>query len=700
MSASSGSSRASREALPMKVVLSWLRERCPTELPPEELAETLSVRGAHVEAVIRPWQGLEGVIVARVLEVLDHPNSEKLCVARVHTGSGEHEVVVGVRNMAPGDLAPLAGPGARVPGLTEPLTARTIRGVVSNGMLCSPQELAISGEHLGILILPADAPLGADVKTYLGLDDAVLDVEIEPNRPDLMSVLGVAREVAAATGVPVAGPDLSVTEGGEPATGAATVRVLDAERCPRYVARVISGVRVGPSPIRVQARLTAAGMRPVSNVVDATNYAMLELGQPLHAFDLDLLAGRSIIVRRAEADERLVTLDDVERTLTTDDLVIADGDRSVGIAGVMGSASVEVHPGTVDVLLESAHFQRKGVIRTSRRLGLNTEASARFGRGADPEAPPLGAAMGARLIAEWAGGSVMAGSIDVGAAPPRRTVAVRPGRATSLLGYPVTGAAIVEAFGTLGLRAEARADEVAIEIPGYRVDLEREVDLIEEVVRVQGYWNVGSTVPGIREPGGVAPSFALRRRVRHALVRAGMREAISLSFASARDLELTGDGGGVRVANPVSAEEGLLRAGLVPGLLHAARRNVDRGVGSVALFEVEHVFRAGDAVDERVFVAGLFLGPAGTGVHEDRRDLDFYDAKGAVAAMMEGLVVQDWGLGSPAGSPFHPARSARVLAGGEDVGVVGELHPGEAERRALPGRVALFEVDLSSLAAR
>ena len=275
----------------MRIVLSWLRELCPVDLPPEDLADVLSVKGVHVEAVLRPWENLSGVLVARVLEVRDHPNSDKLCLARVSTGSGERELVVGVRNMVPGDLVPLAGPGARVPVLADPVGERKIRGVASEGMLCSPRELGISADHGGILILPPDGEVGADFKRTFGLDDAVLDIEIEPNRPDLMSVLGVAREVAAATGAPLTPPDLSVAETDGKAEEEASVDVLDRERCPRYLARIVRGVRVGASPIGVQVRLTAAGMRPVSNVVDATNYAMLEIGQPLHPFDLATLAG-------------------------------------------------------------------------------------------------------------------------------------------------------------------------------------------------------------------------------------------------------------------------------------------------------------------------------------------------------------------------------------------------------------------------
>ena len=362
----------------MKIVHSWLREFCPTDLGVEALAELLTSRGAEVERIERPWGRLDGVVVAKVLEVRDHPNSERLCLARVDAGGGEREVVVGIRNMRPGDLVALAGPGASVPGLPEPLTAREIRGVVSDGMLCSAMELGIAPTHEGILILPPELLPGDDLKAELGLDEAVFDIEVTPNRPDFLSVIGVAREVAAATGVPFAAPETQAAETDERSDAVATVEVIASDRCPRYVARVLREVGHRTSPIHVQARLTAAGMRPISAAVDATNYAMLEIGQPLHAFDMALLKGPGIVVRLAGAGERLVTLDEVERAFTEDDLLICDLERPVAVAGVMGGALAEVSDTTTEVLLEAATFERGGIQRTRRRIDLSTEASMRF----------------------------------------------------------------------------------------------------------------------------------------------------------------------------------------------------------------------------------------------------------------------------------------------------------------------------------
>jgi phenylalanyl-tRNA synthetase beta chain len=678
--------------------VSWLREYCPTDLGPEALGDLLAGKGLHVESIERPWEGLEGVVVARVLEVRDHPASSKLCLARIDPGGGEREVVVGVRNMVAGDLVPYAGPGARVPVLPEPLTPREIRGVVSDGMLCSSRELNLSADHSGILVLPDGAP-GSDVKTDLGLDDAVLDLEIETNRPDLLSVFGIAREVAGATGLPLATPDTSVAEVDEPAADAAWVEVEDAGRCPRYLARVIRGPRVGPSPLRVQARLTAAGMRPLSNVVDATNYVMLELGQPMHPFDLHRLDGEGVVVRRARPGERLVTLDDVERSLVEDDLVIADREKGVGIAGVMGSASAEVSDSTSVVLLESAHFEPRGILRTSRRLVLPTEAAIRFSRGCDPESVRPAADRAARLMVEWGGGAVLAGAVDVGGAPPRRRVGVRPDRASTVIGHEVSAADVAESLGRIGIATEKRDGTVVAEVPGFRPDIEREEDLIEEVARVQGYDRLRSTLPGIRQAGGVAPTYTFRRRLRAALVRAGTREALTLTFASAADLELMGHAEAVRVQNPPSADEPFLRRSLVPNLLEALGVTLRRGGTGASVFEVGHVFHPADPVDEREVVAVVMAGPAGTGPFAEPRALDVFDAKGVLESTLSALGIDRWDVAGPAGPPMHPGRSAKVEIDGAVAGVVGELDPRVALRRDLPSRVGVLELDVAALAA-
>ena len=685
----------------MRVPLSWLKEYCPAELRAEEVADILTAHGIEVAGVLRPWRGLSGIAVAKVLDVRDHPKADRLCVATIDTGGEEREVVVGVRNFAPGDLVPYAPPGSRLTGSEGPLERREIRGVWSDGMLCSPKELGISADHSGILLLPRDADPGRDLTGLLGMDDAVVDIEVFPNRPDLLSVVGVARELAAATLGEFRAPDVRVDEGEEKAVDFATVDVRDPERCPRYLARVVKGVSVAASPLSVQVRLVLAGMRPLTNVVDATNYVLLEMGQPLHPFDLSGLAGAGIVVRRAANGERLVTLDGVARLLTAEDLVIADHERGVAIAGVMGSEVAEVGDGTTEVLIESAHFEPTGILRTARRLGLRTEASVRFERGTDPEAVQPAAARAAGLMVAWARGNVLTGEIDVGEAPPRRTVSVRPGRATALLGLQLSGGDVQEALERLRLPAQDKGDRVMVEVPGYRVDLEREEDLVEEVARIRGYDKIPSALPGVRQAGGLTKEQRRHRRLRDALVRAGLLETQSTSFLSPSDLELYEDArrDGVPVANPVSEESAYLRTGLLPGLLAAARRNADHRNPSVRLFEVGHVFLPGqgDPVEEER-VAIVLAGAPAVGWPEERTEHDFMDAEGVLEHLMEVLGVEEWSLGQPVGPPYHPGRSAEVLLDGHRVGEVGELHPGVA-RSDLAGRVAAFEVLVAPLLA-
>ena len=684
----------------MRVSLSWLREFVPIELDAEELAARIDARGIKVEGIERPWAGLDGVVVATVVDVRDHPNSEKLCLASVDAGEGPVQVVVGIRNMAPGDLVPWAKPGSRVPLLGEPLGSRSLRGEMSNGMLCSPRELAISQEHeTGILILPPDLTPGADLKSALGLDDALLDIEVEPNRPDFLSVYGVARETSSILGLPLAEPDTDLEEDPERADAVAPIELRAPDGCPYYLARILRGASRGATPVRAQARLTAAGMRPVAPIVDATNYAMLELGQPLHAFDLSRLAGPGIVVRRADAGAHLVTLDGVERELTDEDLLICDLEKPVALAGVMGGRSSEVSDGTTDVLLESAHFTRTGIIRTARRLDLHSEASHRFERGTDPEGVERAARRCAALIARWTGARVLEGAAQAGGPPDRRWVSMRASRATALLGYPVAPSDAAAVFEALRMRHREDADVVEVEVPGARVDIEREVDLIEEVVRIQGYEGVGATIPRSPEPGGLPEGYAFARRVRDALVRAGLREVKPLPFASEEDLTLMDHGDAIALANPLRAEEAWLRTDLLPGLLRTLVRNQRWGSGAVSIFEVGVVFRSGEPVEERRHVGFVHCGAAGEGWAADDRTLDVLDARGTLESLLADVGAEDWSLGEPPAGPFHPGRSAQVLLGDEPVGVLGELHPRIAASLEIEGRVAVAEVRLDPLQA-
>ncbi len=564
-------------------------------------------------------------------------------------------------------------------------------------MLCSPMELGIAPTHEGILLLGDDLAPGDDLKTSLGLDDAVLDIEVTPNRGDFLSVIGVAREVAAATGVPFTLPPTDVAEDAEAAEGVATVEIADPDRCPYYLARILRDVGHVRSPIRVQARLTAAGMRPISAAVDATNYAMLEIGQPLHPFDLALLKGPAIVVRRARDGETMVTLDDVERTFTDDDLLICDAERPVGVAGVMGGALAETSDATDQILLEAASFERGGIQRTRRRIDLSTEASMRFERGVDPEAASVGADRACHLMIEWCGARVLRGAIEAGAVPPRKHVTMRASRASKVIGYDVSPADATEVFDRLLMPWTSGGDDIDVEIPGYRADIEREVDLIEEVVRVQGYDRVGSTLPAVRQPGGLPDMYAFRHRVRDSLTRAGLREVWLFPFASDADLELTGDTDAIRVTNPLQSDDRWLRTRLTPGLLKAIRRNAYRQVRSTALFEVSSVFRMVEGEAQERPKAAIALTGTVENAWNGRRGFDFFDAKGVVEALMADLGIT-WTLGEPVGGgAFHPGRSGFILVDGSRVGVLGEMHPRVAESLDVPGRIAVAELEVSLL---
>jgi phenylalanyl-tRNA synthetase beta chain len=686
--------------LTVRVPLSWLRDYTAVPGPVEDLAERMTMHGLPVERILRPWAGLSGIRVARVVEVTDHPQAHRLVRAVVDDGSGQREVVVGVRNMVAGDLVPYAPPGATLPTLEEPLERREIRGLASEGMLCSPKELGISADHSAILVLDDELEVGADLTDALGLDEAVLDLEVMANRADLLSIFGVAREVAAMSGEDLVPPDPSVSESLERAASAASVQVADPERCPRYVARVIREVGVGPAPLQAQVRLSAAGMRPVSNVVDATNYVMVELGQPLHPFDLRHIAGPGIVVRRAEAGERLTTLDGVDRNLTDEDLLITDVERAVALAGLIGGGETEVSGQTDDVLLEAAHFEPRGIFRTSRRLGLRTEASIRFERGIDPESVEAAAARAAALIVAWSGGRVLSGVVDAGSIPSRRTVSIRPERASMLLGVSLTASEVRESLGRLRIPAADEEGRVTAEVPGHRVDLEREVDLIEEVGRVTGYDRVPSSLPGVRQAGGLTAGQRIRREARNLLAGAGLFETLSYSFVPANDAALFDPEGPVRVANPISDEDAFLRTSLLPGLLRAAGRSVALGRTSVRLFEVGAVFAAADPQPkEEERLAVLLTGPVAEGWPAQDRRQDFADVKGVLEHLMAGLRVEGWALGESPGSQWHAGRSATVLVAGELAGRIGELSRAVTERYDLPGRVAALEVSTASLVA-
>jgi len=696
----------------MRVSLKWLRDLVEVDLPVDELTDLLDMTGTKVEAVHTMGEALEGVVIGRILTKERHPEADKLWVTTVDVGGPEPlQIVCGAQNFEAGDIVPVAVVGTTLPnGVT--IKKAKLRGVTSEGMNCSAPELGVGSDASGLLILPPDAPVGQPFAQYRGLADTVLELEVTPNRPDCLSMAGVAREVAAVTGRSAHVPASTPEESGEPAEASVSVTIADPDLCPRYTARLVRGVKIGPSPEWLAERVAAAGARPISNVVDISNLVMFELGQPLHAFDAATIGidrGKlAISVRLALPGERLTTLDGQDRTLADDTLVIADPSGAIALAGVMGGADTEVTDSTVDILLESACFAPASIGRTSRRLALISEASQRFERGVDPNGCVAALDRAAQLLAEVAGGVVAPGVIDVyprPAAPMRLTL--RVARLNALLGTDLEVAEVSRILIGLGLGVRGAGEVLEVEVPTFRPDLTREVDLVEEVVRVHGMGNVASTLPvGRGRIGGLSVEQRRRERIAGALRASGLNEAITWSFADPQDVERTGwifgpDERPVRLLNPMSGDQAILRFSTLPGLLRAVAHNRRHGVTDVYLYEIGSVWwtAAGRKLPkERTVVAGVLAGAWNRPSWNDAPfALDLFDAKGVLESLIEELGIARFKLRA-ADLPFlQPGRSAEVLVGGDVVGWVGEVHPTLLAAHECAGPVAAFELQLKPL---
>jgi phenylalanyl-tRNA synthetase beta chain len=678
----------------MKVPVSWLREYVDFDMPVRELGELLSMTGTKVEAIHRSAvpSGGDGFRVGRVLTREQHPNADRLSLTTVDVGEGEpRQIVCGATNFGPGSTVAVALPGATMPDGTV-LRAAKLRGIESDGMMLSERELELSQDQAGLMLLPDDLVPGTPLADVLPIDEVVLEFEITPNRPDCLCVYGVAREVSASLDTPLAdwpGTDPEPSGGGT-VEDHVTARLEAPDLCPRWAGRVFTDVKVGPSPPWLKARIAAAGMRSISNVVDITNYVMLCVGEPTHAFDLDKVAGREIIVRRAADGERVVTLDGQERTLDTDVLVIADAEKPSAIGGLMGSEWSEVSGETTTVLIECANFDGPNIQRTSARLGLRTEGSTRWEKGLDPHLVPGALALASQLMVDLAGATLVPGTIDLhGDLPEPPVVPLRRERLEHVIGLEYEDAQIERALTRLGYE---RRDGGWL-VPTWRAsDTTREADLVEEVVRIDGIWKVPSVMPPHADAvGKLEPDVRLARRVTDVLLGAGLSEAVTIAFTDEglADRLRLGEGDperhAVRVANPMGADQALLRTVLFPGLLESARRNLDAGRDRVALFQIGRVVLPAPGEElprQPVRVSGLIAG----------NDAGFFDMKGVVEVLERSLHVAL--EVSAAGRPYlHPGRSARLGAGG----MLGEVHPLVAETFGIDARVSIFEIDLAEL---
>ncbi len=750
----------------MKVTLNWLKHYVDFHWLPEELAERLTMLGLEVASFQKLAGEFDGIVVAQVITCDKHPDADKLTVCRVTDGKGERQIVCGAHNFKAGDKVPLIFPGHSLPSISgEPprmIKVGKIRGVESHGMMCSPAELGLSEDAEGLLILRQDAQVGQPFAEYLGRrgGDVVYDLEVTANRPDLNSVIGIAREISAVTGNPLKLPELSLESAagrtsGPPCANLVTVRIEDAKLCPRYTARVVRGVKIGPSPDWLRSTLEKVGVRSISNVVDVTNYVMLETGQPLHAFDAHLIALSpahgdrrdacpAIIVRRAKDGETFTTLDGQARTLTSEMLLIADEQKGIALAGIMGGQNTEINDQTQDVLIESAYFKPANIRRTSKALGLRTESSYRFERGADIGITDWASLRAAQLILQTAGGQLAEGVVDAcpQSAQPSQ-ITLRHERVNGLLGIAIPAADQVRLLESIGLRqvgpagpvrvpfVDANVDtytllkkevlprasgaSVTFQVPTWRVDLQREADLIEEVARLHGVEKIPATPPrgaiGLNAFDAVHDQIAEARRI---LCGLGLSEAQGQTLVSKGESRVSGEEA-VPVANPLSSDMDMLRPSLLPGLLSILRHNVSHKNEAVALFEIGRVFGlrqvpapvSGEVGNrshsEERHLALALAGPRNavywSGPERDAK-FDAYDLKGALEEFLAEFGVRGVTYNRQTENSALFVESAVVQLGKQQLGKLGQLQPMLARQYDLRDAVFLAELNLDWLLAR
>lgn len=691
----------------MRISMKWLSEFVDLEgISAEEIQDKLTMSGVEVERIHKRDTSLRDVVVGHVLEVAPHPNADKLTVCRVDIATGTPATIVcGAPNVAAGQRVPVAKVGAVLPNLE--IKEVTLRGVLSEGMICSASELGLEDNaSKGIMVLSEEAEVGRDVTTVLDLDDDILELDLTPNRSDCLSMVGVAYEVAALFDRELRIPHVARLhrEGERPAH----VRLDAGDDCTMYALQVIHDIRIGPSPQWMQNRLMAAGMRPINNIVDITNYVMLEYGQPLHAFDYDEIHEGTIVVRHAEPGETFVTLDGVERTLDETMALITDGSKPVALAGVMGGANSEIRETTQTVLIESAYFSPMSTSRTSRKLGLRSEASARFEKGVDPERVIPALRRAAQLMCELADGHPVSDEIVAQTKEHQPlNVPMRYDRMNALLGTRIAEGDVRAIFDRLRFDYEDQGDRLLIHVPARRPDITIEADLIEEVARLYGYDRIPRTLPG---GGGTAASLtreqALKRRIRRTLQGMGLSEVITYALTSPeQDQEVASLNEGwshVRLQNPLSEERSVLRTGLLPGLIEVAEYNIHRQETRVAIYEIGRTFGTDESVEphrelphEEEELAGLLCGPfMAPDWLEKEKPLDFFRIKGVMEGLFRRLGVEGvtYVRSEPAG--FHPGRTAELWLNGRSIGYVGQLHPRLAGRHDLP-ETYVFQLKLA-----
>ncbi len=697
----------------MKVPLKWLKDYVKVTLPIPELAERLTLAGFEVSEIITTGSNWDNIFVGEITAIEPHPNADRLRLATVNLGKEQETVVCGAPNLTKGDKIAFARVGAKLTdpdsGKVETLKPAKIRGVESRGMICSERELGISESHEGILVLSKAAAVGTALADFLG--DTVLDIDITANRPDGLSVVGIAREVAAICGQKPNIPEITYAETSDPIEKQISIVIIDSELCPRYCASLITNVKIKESPTWLQERLIACGQRPINNIVDISNYVMLEYGQPLHTFDYDKLKGKKIVVRRAKEGEKFYTLDGNERQLGGDMLTIADGERTVAIAGVMGGLNSDVTESTTSILLEAASFNAASLHYTSHKLGLMSEASARFERGISAGLTIPALKHATQLIAELGGGKIAKGIIDVYPGKKESTpIPVRPERVKRLLGVEYSVDQIVKALQALGIECKTDGTKVTATTPFWRSDIKIEEDLIEEVARVYGYDKIPTTLMRDEIPKPEAnPEGELKKRIRRSLTGFGFQEVMTYTLTSLQELSNTNaeahtpEPMPVHIANPMTADQEYLRSNLRSNLLTTLAANQRHEEGGIRLFEIGKVFlpRANDLPEEPEMLCGLMSGSRveKSWLGEGKAN-DFYDVKGAVEGLFQQLGV-DVSFENCRDEGLHPARQTAIIAKDNNkkvkLGALGEVHPKVAEAFEVEGTVCLFEISIKAL---
>ena len=699
----------------MYISYNWLKDYVDIDIPPQELADRLTMAGVAVENVTALGQGVDGVVVGRIESIDPHPGADKLVVTVVNTGSEKLQIVTAATNVNAGDVIPVALEGAVVASGLKIKRAK-LRGVESRGMMCSGQELGIDPNTMpadqahGIMILNQDTPLGMDAKEAVGINDYILELDLTPNRGDCLSVIGVAREVAALLGRPLRLPEPVFPETGENIEGQAKVDIADTVLCRRYVARLLRNIRIEPSPPWMQTRLRAAGMRPINNIVDVTNYVMLEMGQPLHAFDYDKLTDHHIIVRQATPGEEMLSLDGAQRQLTPEMLVITDPGGPVCIAGVMGGLNTEITEETTNMMLEAAYFNPVSIRRTSKALGLRSEASQRFEKGIDPDGCLKSINRAVQLICEMNAGEAVGGVLDNYIAPAlEKTITLRPQRVNYVLGIDIPREKTAEILKMLHFDVKDSGEDLSVTVPSYRVDVSIEEDLIEEVARMFGYDIIPSTLPtGLSAHGAKTAEQAFKTLVADTLAASGLNEVITYSFTHPGifdRMNLQPDNilrQTVKIQNPLSEDHSVMRTMLLPGLLESLAKNYNRRNQDAAVFEISTVFLPdGETHKEVQMLAGAVMGAGPGSWLEKPAPYDFYSVKGVLDNLFAVVGTEKVSYIRESGNPcFHPGRTATILSGEETIGVVGELHPDVMESFDLPEGIVAFELDFDKLCGK